>query len=48
MTRKQITDTAEAIGAAVFATGTFVLSFPVGLMVSGVLLVLGAYLAGDE
>lgn len=48
MTRKTITDTVEAAGATLFAAGTFVLSFPIGLMVSGVLLVLGAYLAGDE
>jgi hypothetical protein len=48
MTRKTITDAVEAAGACLFATGVFVVSLPAGLMVSGLLLVLGAYLAGGD
>lgn len=48
MTRKKITDAVEAAGACLFTTGVFIVSLPAGLMVSGILLVLGAYLAGGD
>jgi hypothetical protein len=48
MSRKTITDAVEAVGAALFTVGVAAIYVPAGVMVAGVLLVLGAYLAGDE
>lgn len=48
MSRKHFTDAVEAIGAGLFTLGAALVYAPAGFMVAGILLVLGAYLAGGE
>lgn len=48
MNRKRITDLLELAGFGLFVAGFGLIYVPAGLIVSGALLVLGSYLAGDE
>lgn len=48
MRRKTITDAVEAVGACLFTVGVGAIYVPAGLIAAGVLLIAGAFLAGDE